>query len=885
MTARQTRSPKQVPTIPVDMPPELSRILVPMRSALAFILEEIGEGDSRLVRMSDMDTLGLTEQIRLANTLPAPTPPHVESFAPVAGGVKFDLAPTTILYRGHEATEFYRSATDDYATASYIGETTAFRYVDFTGEPGVPYFYWAVNRNEAGIKSSPQTHGLVAAAGGYDWNDVGGSGVPDSNADSTADSTAGSGVNVMPSRYASFEGDAMAPLKPSVDVTLARSATGTDIAYGAKGLKITTVNTSDGTLYFAPDSTVYNITLKPYCAWLVSIYMRSGTNGHEVKPVLKASDGTTYNPVNNVNTALTTTLARYSYVFDLTSADETTAVLGLMFNKSAANGRDVYVDAIVVEQQIGVLEVGSPFVPTREPLYDVFRDAAAVKQSSAGSNLLLNPGFEQNALGAVVNTDWTYGADAFLCDGWKIDAYSSYWSLQYQQNDSNKHGGNYNVMIRLRQSQSIPNDSTYYETRLVSELIPVNTGDVIVFGGFRRWDAGAALGAGVNAEVRLGIQVIDDDGVTVLTDQFVTSLTASSGAWGSAAVSTYTVPSSAGGGTPAYIRLQLNARVRNTGGAPWSTSTTYYIDARFDDVHIVRQTELDNEVRDGATYGRILGSDLSSGAHKLTVAGSDKRTGDARNVNQVFASNSGMAIPTNPLTAADVGATATISIAAGTGYIGSITYTWNSGSITGLAFSTKYYVYADDPNLAGGTLTFSASTAPEDASKNNGRVSFGSITTPADGGGGTGGAGGGGDWCVEAEAWVTPTKQAVEVKVGDLLDCLRDTQIVQLPVLNVREAEVVPCVEIRTSNGGRLVVSHSTPVNVVNGDSVAAAKLEGHVIWTVNDEGQVEQAMVYAVEDAGMRPVIPISLGGESFAATSDAGGGVRIITHNPSKP
>jgi len=99
----------------------------------------------------------------------------------------------------------------------------------------------------------------------------------------------------------------------------------------------------------------------------------------------------------------------------------------------------------------------------------------------------------------------------------------------------------------------------------------------------------------------------------------------------------------------------------------------------------------------------------------------------------------------NPLTAADVGSDTTITIAAHTNFVGDATgIAYSAGSITGLAFSTAFQVFADDPNFAGGAVTYVATTDLTDTTKANGRYWVGEITTPDDGGGGTGGTGGGG---------------------------------------------------------------------------------------------------------------------------------------------
>ena len=72
---------------------------------------------------------------------------------------------------------------------------------------------------------------------------------------------------------------------------------------------------------------------------------------------------------------------------------------------------------------------------------------------------------------------------------------------------------------------------------------------------------------------------------------------------------------------------------------------------------------------------------------------------------------------------------------------------YNSGSIPGLAYNTLYYVYANDPALMGGNLTYNVSTTKETALEELGNEFIGSITTPRQGaadtiGNNDGGAGG-----------------------------------------------------------------------------------------------------------------------------------------------
>lgn len=78
------------------------------------------------------------------------------------------------------------------------------------------------------------------------------------------------------------------------------------------------------------------------------------------------------------------------------------------------------------------------------------------------------------------------------------------------------------------------------------------------------------------------------------------------------------------------------------------------------------------------------------------------------------------------------GTDCTITIADHTRKYGDGTSVEVTGStITGLAGETTYYLYYDDPEFAGGAVTYLYSTNYLDAAQENGRHSCGDITTPA----------------------------------------------------------------------------------------------------------------------------------------------------------
>ena len=132
--------------------------------------------------------------------------------------------------------------------------------------------------------------------------------------------------------------------------------------------------------------------------------------------------------------------------------------------------------------------------------------------------------------------------------------------------------------------------------------------------------------------------------------------------------------------------------------------------------------------------------------HLFTYIGDEGRARSQKLLPMVNAGGKLSTQTAQPLTASDAGSDASIAIAShsvqfGSG-VGLVAY--NSGTITGLAFSTTYYVYTDDPTYSGGAVTYLATTNANTATANDGRYYVGKVTTPANGAGDTGGGYGGG---------------------------------------------------------------------------------------------------------------------------------------------
>ena len=91
------------------------------------------------------------------------------------------------------------------------------------------------------------------------------------------------------------------------------------------------------------------------------------------------------------------------------------------------------------------------------------------------------------------------------------------------------------------------------------------------------------------------------------------------------------------------------------------------------------------------------------------------------------------------------GTSTTILVAGSTWQFGDGTISYNSGSVNPGAFGT-FYVYADDPGLTGGAVTYVSTATPSNCNAADGRLFFGKITTAGGGGGAStgGGSGGGG---------------------------------------------------------------------------------------------------------------------------------------------
>ena len=153
--------------------------------------------------------------------------------------------------------------------------------------------------------------------------------------------------------------------------------------------------------------------------------------------------------------------------------------------------------------------------------------------------------------------------------------------------------------------------------------------------------------------------------------------------------------------------------------------------------------EIENEV--GALAAAQAAQTAATTAQAAATTAQSTATAAARETARINSYPS----PSAVLSAADVGSDCTVTVANHTrvypvqGDIDVADLAVTGGTVTGLSFSTVYYIYYDDTTLADTTPTYQATTSSATAAAGAaaGRHFVGSVTTPADGGGDTSGGG------------------------------------------------------------------------------------------------------------------------------------------------
>ncbi|WP_313740458.1 DUF1983 domain-containing protein [Pseudomonas sp.] len=176
-------------------------------------------------------------------------------------------------------------------------------------------------------------------------------------------SIGGSGVNLLPAEYSTFQ-----KTLPAIDGSSYVASLDSDAAtFSGAALKFTWSSDSVALAAFlAASRNVGNMGMKPQ-KFIISYRARASVAGHVVALYLRSinADGSASNSPAATQQALTAAWARYSYVADLSGGGFTgdKMLLALQMNRSGVSGRSVWFDQIMVEQVVGDGTAPSTFVP------------------------------------------------------------------------------------------------------------------------------------------------------------------------------------------------------------------------------------------------------------------------------------------------------------------------------------------------------------------------------------------------------------------------------------------------------------------------------------------------------------------------------------------
>ncbi len=167
------------------------------------------------------------------------------------------------------------------------------------------------------------------------------------------DTNAGSGINLMPNDYASFEWAGSMPPNYTSGMTVNRTAAAT--YHGQYGVRLTTTS-AGGTVWLAASGSVFNIALSPSSKWIVSAYVRPLTNAAVSGTLrLKTQGGTTHS-ASFTSGASSSGWVRVSGVFDLSADTSEFGQLGISLTN---NSTSLDIDALMLEEKIGPYDTAS----------------------------------------------------------------------------------------------------------------------------------------------------------------------------------------------------------------------------------------------------------------------------------------------------------------------------------------------------------------------------------------------------------------------------------------------------------------------------------------------------------------------------------------------
>lgn len=348
--------------------------------------------------------------------------------------------------------------------------------------------------------------------------------------------------------------------------------------------------------------------------------------------------------------------------------------------------------------------------------------------AGSGGNMCANPGFEFNqGQFAADGQNVKAAALRYYLDSWQCieNDGNSYWAFV---DSAVPYVGNNAMNLGLLDGVTLANGVTVYIV-MSSDPIPVNPGELYVMKGYIRTDQSIAPPANVNRQAAIQIRWYDASGVLVSAPAGGPAINAITGAYSQYSTGPVLAPAGA-----VYARPSVFIGVTNSTGATQTLQNGWF-GAHFDALYFGQQQQSSSTTTP------------ATGAYTPNQASVLSQNGTATTIN---IANFTMSVPWNS----------------------SLSYT--GGSITGLAYNTKYYVYCDDPTYQGGAVTYHQTTAAWVITQGDGRIYLGNITLSSTGGG-TGGGGGGGacfspDTRVKVRRFGFATPTAIsKVRGGDLV--------------------------------------------------------------------------------------------------------------------
>ena len=169
------------------------------------------------------------------------------------------------------------------------------------------------------------------------------------------DTNAGSGINILPNDYSSFEWAGAMPPTYTSGMTVNRTAAAT--YHGQYGVRLTTTS-AGGTVWLAASGSDFNIPLAASSKWIVSAHVRPLTNAAvSLSLRLKTQGGTTHS-VTLTSGASSTGWVRVSGVLDLSSDTSAFGQAGVSLTN---NSTSLDIDALMLEEKIGPYDTASTF--------------------------------------------------------------------------------------------------------------------------------------------------------------------------------------------------------------------------------------------------------------------------------------------------------------------------------------------------------------------------------------------------------------------------------------------------------------------------------------------------------------------------------------------